>query len=579
MTVAMSTTTATTTTTTTLSRFPFGLYYRGGATPKQSSKQRSNNNNNNNVFAPLSKALLPYLSNDKDPTLSTTDIVEALESLASSQQTFKGLDGMAHEAYQRTHGTEDISLHVSGRALRTVARTQAVALGLGACELCEFLLLSGQEGNDNNVDDPSLLADKQVLYNDTITVQYQKQSLNVTVMVLYQPEYRGGAGMEHGSLFGEMPTRMYKGRLFIVLGTTDASISDMLQVLGLKAQLVALQTTTKSSSKTGPSSAPQAEQQHEAVSVQPLLYRAASQVLQQIEPVLAPYNTSAIHIVGHSLAGGAATLLATILEGHLAVAHQQAGAKKSAPKKKKTKRETTSATSISTKGTVENNNATDAPRTVSSGWGRGRTSCVTLGAPPSCSTNVPTDGLVISLVYGDDWVSRTTDASLQRLVARIEPILKRRKSLTKHVALFSDTVKLATHGFTSHAHGREGEETRLASTGGQAYLLRPRRYGNHVSIHEMGRASGREAIRAAVLWQLSDILLSPSYAKHHTLDSYIHGLDRVHVRGLEDGATEATGLEEWDDEGGLIEETAKLHDDENEEDDDDEDEDEDDSEA
>ena len=82
----------------------------------------------------------------------------------------------------------------------------------------------------------------------------------------------------------------------------------------------------------------------------------------------------------------------------------------------------------------------------------------------------------------------------------------------------------------SHAHGSEGEEARLALPG-RVYLVRPRRIGGGVSsMHEIGKSGGREALRAAVLWQLNDVLLSRSLWIHHSLDAYIHGLDRVQLR-------------------------------------------------
>ena len=90
----------------------------------------------------------------------------------------------------------------------------------------------------------------------------------------------------------------------------------------------------------------------------------------------------------------------------------------------------------------------------------------------------------------------------------------------------------------SHAKGSEGEEARL-SVPGQSFLVRPRRLGGACSMHELGdRKGGREALRASVLWQLHDPLLSKSMWKHHQLGSYIHGLDRILLRGLEedDGA-------------------------------------------
>jgi hypothetical protein len=55
-------------------------------------------------------------------------------------------------------------------------------------------------------------------------------------------------------------------------------------------------------------------------------------------------------------------------------------------------------------------------------------------------------------------------------------------------------------------------------------------------MHEVGGLKGgREALRAAILWQLNDILLSNSLWKHHQLHYYIQGLDKVQLRGTEVG--------------------------------------------
>jgi hypothetical protein len=48
------------------------------------------------------------------------------------------------------------------------------------------------------------------------------------------------------------------------------------------------------------------------------------------------------------------------------------------------------------------------------------------------------------------------------------------------------------------------------------------------------KKGGREALREALLWQMHDILLSKSMWKHHFLESYIQGLDRVQLRGVFD---------------------------------------------
>ena len=55
-------------------------------------------------------------------------------------------------------------------------------------------------------------------------------------------------------------------------------------------------------------------------------------------------------------------------------------------------------------------------------------------------------------------------------------------------------------------------------------------------MHEVGGLKGgREALRAAVLWQLNDILLSNSLWKHHQLEDYIQGLAKVQLRGADTG--------------------------------------------
>lgn len=55
-------------------------------------------------------------------------------------------------------------------------------------------------------------------------------------------------------------------------------------------------------------------------------------------------------------------------------------------------------------------------------------------------------------------------------------------------------------------------------------------------MHEVGGLKGgREALRAAILWQLNDILLSNSLWNHHQLHNYIEGLDKVQLRGSDVG--------------------------------------------
>mmetsp|Transcript_34980 Transcript_34980/g.39287 ORF Transcript_34980/g.39287 Transcript_34980/m.39287 type:complete len:237 (+) Transcript_34980:4405-5115(+) len=167
------------------------------------------------------------------------------------------------------------------------------------------------------------------------------------------------------------------------------------------------------------------------------------------------------------------------------------------------------------------------------GLGRSRSSALTLGAPPCLSSNVVA-AFCTSFMYGDDIVCRTTEDSISRLVKRIEKNLHV-GFVGKKFGWMSDTLSLTVSSLQSHAHGSEGEEARL-SIPGRAYLVRPRRLGGICSIHEVGnlKKGGREALREALLWQMNDVLLSTSMWKHHSLKSYIQGLDRTQLRGVAD---------------------------------------------
>lgn len=139
-------------------------------------------------------------------------------------------------------------------------------------------------------------------------------------------------------------------------------------------------------------------------------------------------------------------------------------------------------------------------------------------------------------MYGDDVVCRTSPESIERLYKRMDKHIHG-GIIGRNMGWMTDTVSLTVSNLKSHAHGSEGEEVKL-SVPGRAYLVRPRRLGGICSIHEVGnlKKGGREALRAGLLWQLYDILLSKSMWKHHELESYIQGLDRVQLRGTGEDA-------------------------------------------
>ena len=501
-------------------------------------------------------------SSSKSSTSSTSsppsipDLVKAFESLSQAQRTFKGLDGVAHEAYQRTHKHEGVKVEVSGRASRVVARTSVVASALGACELCELVLYPSicllQDGTGNTSDDGTL-ANREVVFNETMKVDASGDcpSFSLSVLVLYEPSYRGGSGVNYGDVQEMMDrsnsssTKMNKrnqiqGRLLIAIGVPQSSsLSSDAQVVEDAFDLLS-QPPSHVRLKQGRSSSATME----AASVQPSLHAASSVMLERIESVLRQYNQSAIHMVGYSLGGGVACIAATILDGRLPLKKSVSKKQQQTRNRKKTKKSKASGSSIEKEEVeVKKEENQTVPVLPLQGLGRSRTSAVAIGAPPSISSNVQTD-FIVSILHGDDFVGRATSESLDRFLERTRKALHK-GFLSSRLNRMSDTLSLATSNLKSYAHGSEGEEARL-SVPGQAYLVRPRRLGGVCSIHEFGNQlkGGREAIRASVLWQLNEILLSKSMWKHHQLEAYIQSLDLVRIRGLEDSEDDVDGDDE-----------------------------------
>lgn len=483
------------------------LTRRGGSTTQTSSRR-------DNPFQLVAKSIQDRLN--QEITAELSEIVDALEMLSSSQQTFKGLDGAAHEAYQRTQDHSDL-VSVRGRARRSADRAAATANGLGACELVELLELDTEDEFTRTTILNGTLAGgrRQVIFNQTIATTTKPQ---VTIVILFEPIYHGDAGILHGGMEEPKRKKNPKGRLLVLVGDNlHNDLTKTLQLLDTPPKHIKLSSGLQS---------------NEVASVQSNLYKTAGTLLETMESILRDYEpqTSAIHFVGRSLAGGIASLAALILDGTLPMP-------KSKSKKKKLVREEP----VPTKENRSGNSTTNANTTTTtehlplSGLYQDRTSCVSLGAPPCVSPNVPSD-CIISILYGDDVVCRTTRASLDKLLQRTQRALQSKGWIGgKQLNFMTDALSLTMSSLQSHAHGSEGEELRLGVPG-RAFLLRPRRYGGLCSIHEVGNRlkGGREALRAQVLWQLDDILLSKSLWKHHQLDSYIHGLDRAHLRGFSD---------------------------------------------
>lgn len=460
----------------------------------------------------------PYLAelvSDNFPEATIEKLTRTMERMAAAQQTFKGLDGAAHEAYQRTRTSDDIDSSVSGRAQRSAARLAATAEGLLACELVEM-------AEDPEIFDEQALAGRKILLNLTAAdSSIQLGESRLAVLLLHEPSYDRGAGLDHGTIvsFGAgRRDRQPKGRLLVILADTmSGDLVDVLTTLNQKPKRIRLESGLVTD---------------EVASVQPVLYKAAGDLLTELEPYFRKFNTTAVHFVGRSLAGGVASLAATMLDGSIPLPKSKQG------KKKGSKKEPHSEPVEELQQANDSDNATSSQASADielplSGLGRARTSALTLGAPPCLSGNVLA-AFCTSFLYGDDVVVRASSDSIGRLSERIQRNLKG-GFVGRNIGWMSDTLSLTVSSLQTHAHGSEGEEANL-SIPGRAYLVRPRRLGGFCSIHEVGNLNkgGREALRANLLWQLQDILLSKSMWKHHRLESYIRGLDRVQLRGFSD---------------------------------------------
>lgn len=402
----------------------FLLTVRGGETRSKKKKEPSDEDDS---FHLLARALQPRLE-DSD----VRKIEKSLRALSTAQKAFKGLDGAAHEAYQRTHRTksdasdEEELTSVSGRAKRSASRAASTAEAFLSAELCE--LLEKPSLLDDSDDGP--LQHREIVFNTT-QVRLTKKH-NVSVLVLWEPSYNGGYGLNHGSIedlvgkphevaksSSEAASSSPVGRLLVVV--SDPVSKDMESTLSLLDE-EPLEIELQSGLVA-----------NELASVQSSLYKTAGRVLKAVERVLMTderwvTNTTtttetAIHFVGRSLGGGVAALAATILDGTLPMPSSNR-------QQRRRKRRQQNAS----------NNSTESAAVSIEGFARGRCSAMLLGPPPCLSANVKA-AFVKSIIYGDDAICRTTRESLQRLTQRTKRAMKG-GVLGRQVGWMTDAVSL-----------------------------------------------------------------------------------------------------------------------------------------
>lgn len=350
-----------------------------------------------------------------DEQVEVDRLEKTLASLSSAQKALKGLDGAAHEAYARTHNEGSLDTSVSGRARRSAARAGCTADGLLAVELCELLERPDLMSGEHATSETGTLTGREILVNVT-SVKMTKDS-NVSVVVLYEPSYSGGAGMDHGGiedLAGSSVASTRRGRLLIIVGDSVAmDLPKTCAILDTAPLEVELHTGLVA---------------NEIASVQGTLYRTAGRLLNVLEPTLRQHNETAVHFVGRSLAGGVASLAAAIFDGTLPMPED--------PKAKRSKKRKRS----KPVEVVDDASKNETQIEDLDGLGRGRSSAVVLGAPPCLSANVRA-AFVKSIMYGDDVVCRTSAESLDRLYSRVKRSLKG-GIIGRQMGWMTDTVSL-----------------------------------------------------------------------------------------------------------------------------------------
>jgi hypothetical protein len=454
-------------------------------------------------------------------------------------------------------------LKVAGRMSRNAARIGCVANALFAAELCEFG--SGVDYNDsnnnNNNDDDGTLASwtgREVILNTTISTD----DLIISVLILYERGYDGGVGVDHGSVDDLLSS--VKSEIGVTVISEDRDVEEGKEesddVVEMTKSSKTVDNYSAISSSHNPTSAAIARgrflvilsdhlhisrdlssimsvldkpprqlrlRHDESTSVCESLYQTANKVLDVIGPVIAATSNStsgsnnnnvdgvivvndsqkvqqpAIHFVGYSLAGGVAAISACIIDGSLPLLLRRRSNSK------------------------DNQQQHDnfASPSLLNGSGRARTSALCLGPPPCISSNVKTP-FITSIIHGDDVVCRTSRDTIDSLCDCTRRTIKG-GILGRSVGWMSQAVKLTVSGLTSSSSNR-------LVIPGQVYLVRPRRIGGgSSSIHEVDGRGGN-TLRATLLWQLNDILLSKSLWSHHRLETYIRSLDRVGLKGFAD---------------------------------------------
>jgi len=421
--------------------------------------------------------------------LKQKQLSRGITLLASSQKTWKSVDGLAHEISARVSSTSastrdleriraEAALDSKKKELLSelVLQLRLIQAALCSAEVAEITLAGASVEDDKH---------KAVQYAKEAGLGQPVLSVTATIPVHSTSVFNNSSKPVADDLNNDRRVQCLvfqdeeKEKIVISIGDCLDG-KDMLALARIVPERLFLQPK----SSMHPS---------EAIHIHRPLLDTAEKIIAQIGPNITEYlkehKSASIQCVGYSFGGAVASLVSGILQGSL--------------------------------------NSPDLLKSSSScvGVASSRLTCTTFGSPPCISRNFKCNDWLVSFILGDDLVPRLSGKALFKLKARLAKAVPSSSNifsqgLTFGSGLFRDTISVGAHGAKNYFMGDEMESS--IAVPGRVYYLKPRRYQQGTSLNEV-----KGNMREDVIWQLDDIFLSKSMLKHHLLSSYIKILDRV----------------------------------------------------
>ena len=352
------------------------------------------------IFLPeISKYIYESDGELKSDSLRVDHVSRALASLASTQNALKSMDGLTHQLKNTFSDYSSLSARLelfkkkkkksSKEATKLFEYINTVERSFQACELCQTVAI--QDVNERT----SALLEIDLEEVKRVTVSHGKFQCIVAILRPIQQV----SSSEEASNVSRYRPREY---LLVIVDDEKIAISRILKLLNKKEKMLPLKSVGFV---------------QEEISVQPSIYALTKQVLAEAKdiimqqanvslnvadstPDIALHNNSIantssssstsppkfLRLVGYSVGGGVAGLVTMILDGTL-----------------RTK---------------------DPDLQPFTGLYKDAIKCIALGPPPSSSRSIISRN-VISVICGDDCITRATHETLEHLKDRVVGGLRR----------------------------------------------------------------------------------------------------------------------------------------------------------